>query len=94
MRRRPFRSGKMRGERFEQNGFTILNDAYNANPEAMRRCSTCWRHAARRQVAVLGEMLELGGQSESLHRAVGEHAAGRIAGSFGRHSGHGAGDGG
>jgi len=32
---------------------------------------------ARRRIAVLGEMLELGAWSESLHREVGEYAAER-----------------
>lgn len=58
-------------------GVTVVNDAYNANPESM----TAALHAlaamtgARRRLAVIGEMLELGAQSAAKHRAVGEQAA-------------------
>jgi UDP-N-acetylmuramoyl-tripeptide--D-alanyl-D-alanine ligase len=68
--------GKMRGERFEANGITILNDCYNSNPEAARSMIDVLRDTpAQRRIAVLGEMLELGRWSESLHRDVGRYVA-------------------
>jgi UDP-N-acetylmuramoyl-tripeptide--D-alanyl-D-alanine ligase len=68
--------GKMRGERFEHRGMMILNDCYNSNPEAVRAMTDVLRQApARRHIAVLGEMLELGRWSEPLHRQVGKYLA-------------------
>ena len=68
--------GKMRGERMLYNGVTILNDAYNSNPEAVRAMlDVLASTSAQKHVAVLGEMLELGSESEKLHRSVGAYAA-------------------
>jgi UDP-N-acetylmuramoyl-tripeptide--D-alanyl-D-alanine ligase len=68
--------GKMRGERSHWRGATILNDSYNSNPEAARRMiDVLASEAAVRKVAVLGEMLELGSMSETLHRELGSYAA-------------------
>jgi UDP-N-acetylmuramoyl-tripeptide--D-alanyl-D-alanine ligase len=68
--------GKMRGERFMHRGILILDDCYNSNPEAARSMLDVLRDTpARRRIAVLGEMLELGGWSESLHQDLGRYIA-------------------
>jgi UDP-N-acetylmuramoyl-tripeptide--D-alanyl-D-alanine ligase len=73
---RDFRPGKMRGERFEHRGIVVLDDCYNSNPDAVRAMLDVLRDTpARRRIAVLGEMLELGRWAESLHRDTGAYAA-------------------
>jgi UDP-N-acetylmuramoyl-tripeptide--D-alanyl-D-alanine ligase len=68
--------GNMRGERVSKNGITVWNDCYNSNPDAARSMVTVLRDTpARRRIAVLGEMLELGRWSEPLHRDTGRFAA-------------------
>ena len=68
--------GKMRGERMEHRGVLIFNDCYNSNPDAVRAMLEVLRDTpARRRIAVLGEMLELGRWAEPLHRDVGNYAA-------------------
>ncbi|GAB2869681.1 UDP-N-acetylmuramoyl-tripeptide--D-alanyl-D-alanine ligase [Streptomyces mayteni] len=56
-------------------GVTVINDAYNANPDAMRASLTTLaaigREAGRRTFAVLGAMGELGDDSRAAHEAVG-----------------------
>jgi UDP-N-acetylmuramoyl-tripeptide--D-alanyl-D-alanine ligase len=68
--------GKMRGERFRHHDILIYNDCYNSNPDAARAMIDVLRDTpARRRIAVLGEMLELGRWAEPLHRDVGTYAA-------------------
>jgi len=69
------RPGKMRGERFHHRGILVLNDCYNSNPDAAATMIDVLRDTpARRRIAVLGEMLELGRWAEPLHRQVGNYA--------------------
>jgi len=58
-------------------GFTIIDDAYNASPESMLAAFDTLADQPRtgRLLAVLGEMRELGSQSDSAHRRVGQRAA-------------------
>jgi UDP-N-acetylmuramoyl-tripeptide--D-alanyl-D-alanine ligase len=58
-------------------GIHIIDDTYNANPDSMRAAITTLKslRANNRSILVAGDMLELGKQSESLHRQVGAWAA-------------------
>jgi len=66
------------GERAD--GVTVINDAYNANPESARAAlgalMSMTRARRRRSWAVLGEMGELGDRSVEAHEALGRFAAG------------------
>jgi UDP-N-acetylmuramoyl-tripeptide--D-alanyl-D-alanine ligase len=74
---RTFSVAKMRGERVERDGMVIWNDCYNSNPEAARSMiDVLGATPARRRIAVLGEMLELGEAAGCLHREIGTYAAG------------------
>ncbi|MER5440930.1 UDP-N-acetylmuramoyl-tripeptide--D-alanyl-D-alanine ligase [Streptomyces sp. NPDC002790] len=57
-------------------GVTIVNDAYNANPESMRAAlrALVAMGRGRRTWAVLGQMAELGDESLTEHDAVGRLA--------------------
>jgi UDP-N-acetylmuramoyl-tripeptide--D-alanyl-D-alanine ligase len=70
--------GKMRGTRFHHQGILLYNDCYNSNPDAVRAMLDVLSDVpARRRIAVLGEMLELGHWAEPLHRGIGQYAAER-----------------
>jgi UDP-N-acetylmuramoyl-tripeptide--D-alanyl-D-alanine ligase len=58
-------------------GVTVINDAYNANPEALRAAlSTVATMAGDgRALAVLGHMTELGAQEQEAHEQAGREAA-------------------
>jgi UDP-N-acetylmuramoyl-tripeptide--D-alanyl-D-alanine ligase len=65
---------RWRMERTERpDGVTVINDAYNANPESMRAALQTLADLGqgRRTWAVLGAMLELGEESIPAHTAVG-----------------------
>ncbi len=67
---------KGRGQRFQiacQNGtFTLIDDAYNANPESMQAAIRVLGGLTPandgRRIAIIGDMLELGGESENIHK--------------------------
>ena len=58
-------------------GVTVINDAYNANPESVRAALNALAAMARgrRGFAVLGQMTELGETAEQFHRQAGAQAA-------------------
>ena len=70
---RNFEPAGMRLQVRKIGGLTVINDAYNANPASMSAALEvlAMREGVSRKVAVLGDMLELGGRSEELHRQVG-----------------------
>jgi UDP-N-acetylmuramoyl-tripeptide--D-alanyl-D-alanine ligase len=56
-------------------GVTVVNDAYNANPESMRAAlAALVRLPGRRRIAVLGGMGELGPGAEAEHVRLGRDA--------------------
>lgn len=71
----------MRLERLEIGAWTVYNDAYNANPDAMIAALAAFEElaaAAPARAAILGEMRELGPDAAGLHAEVGRAAAGRL----------------
>ena len=56
-----------------RNGVTVINDAYNANPESMRAAlkALATMTRGRRSFAVLGHMAELGDASTAEHDSLG-----------------------
>jgi UDP-N-acetylmuramoyl-tripeptide--D-alanyl-D-alanine ligase len=57
-------------------GVTVVNDAYNANPESMRAALAALAGlAGTRRIAVLGAMAELGPDAAAEHERLGRDAA-------------------
>jgi UDP-N-acetylmuramoyl-tripeptide--D-alanyl-D-alanine ligase len=73
------RFSALRGEHIElPGGAVVINDCYNANPLSMRAAldDLSMQEPARRRLAVLGDMLELGADEREHHRQIGAYAAG------------------
>ena len=58
-------------------GWTLINDAYNANPDSMRAALQVllYQAPAQRRIAILGDMKELGPYSMRLHWQLGRWLA-------------------
>jgi UDP-N-acetylmuramoyl-tripeptide--D-alanyl-D-alanine ligase len=61
-------------------GVMLIDDCYNANPMSMRAAledlaETAARERRSRQVAILGDMLELGAAEREYHAEIGAHAS-------------------
>lgn len=73
------RPPKMRGEIVDfAAGFTVVDDSYNSNPRSllnMVRTMAEARGGRKRLLVIAGEMLELGPDEASLHRAAGREIA-------------------
>ena len=55
-------------------GGTVVDDSYNANPAAVNAALEVLARQPGYRVLVLGPMLELGQDSQSLHHEVGRYA--------------------
>ena len=64
-----------RGHIIHSEKYTIVDDCYNANPKSMCAALDTLGYALSRKVAILGDMFELGEESDKLHGEVGDYAA-------------------
>ena len=68
-----------RGNVVEAGGVLIVDESYNANPASMKATLEAFvaspEHSARRRIAVLGDMLELGAHAERHHLELADHCA-------------------
>ena len=70
-----FRNISGRQEIFKAEGYTIINDCYNAGPESMAAALNVLGNRPGRHIAVLGDMLELGDCAQAEHYKIGRIAA-------------------
>ncbi len=57
------------------NGFNVINDSYNANPESMKASVSTFLDLYEKPIVILGDMGELGDNEIELHRQVGRYLA-------------------
>ncbi|MEO6588355.1 MAG: UDP-N-acetylmuramoyl-tripeptide--D-alanyl-D-alanine ligase [Pyrinomonadaceae bacterium] len=61
-----------------KNGFTVINDTYNSNPDALISMVKTLKEggaSAKRKIVVAGEMRELGIDAPTIHFETGKHIA-------------------
>lgn len=72
-----YQPAKFRMDTIKVGGVNLINDSYNANPTSMQSAleSLMQIKTEGKKIAVLGDMLELGEQSEEFHQEVGQKVA-------------------
>ncbi len=70
-----FRNMAGRQEIYQAGEYTIISDCYNAGPESMAAALKVLGNRKGRRIAVLGDMLELGGVTWAEHFKIGRIAA-------------------
>lgn len=69
----------MRLQVIKKQGLTIINDCYNASPDSMRSSlDVLSAYKNNRKIAILGDMYELGDESEKSHFEVGKYAKDKV----------------
>ncbi|AYE35609.1 UDP-N-acetylmuramoyl-tripeptide--D-alanyl-D-alanine ligase [Clostridium septicum] len=72
-------STSMRLQVIKKDKITIINDCYNASPDSMKSSLDVLNmYNNSRRVAILGTMNELGEESETAHKNVGEYAIDKV----------------
>ncbi|HKO68125.1 MAG TPA: UDP-N-acetylmuramoyl-tripeptide--D-alanyl-D-alanine ligase [Burkholderiaceae bacterium] len=66
-----------RGVKLHVNGYDVIDDTYNANPDSVRAAIDLLAGAATPRVLVLGDMGEVGARGPEFHREVGQYAGER-----------------
>ena len=71
-----FKGFPRRFESKKMNGFTVIDDSYNANPDSMKAAlkALAGLNTSGRKIAVLADMFELGEGSFDMHSDVGRFA--------------------
>ena len=64
-----------RNNLLRMSNYTLIDDCYNANPVSMKAAIDLLQMAETEKTAILGDMFELGEDSDNLHAGVGSYAA-------------------
>lgn len=64
-----------RSNLIQTNNYTIIDDCYNANPVSVKAAIDLLKMADTQKTVILGDMFELGVNSETMHKEVGAYAA-------------------
>ncbi len=66
-------SGRMQPRQLAD-GFQLIDDTYNANPDSVRAAIDVLARLAGKKILVLGDMAEVGANSHAMHAEVGAYA--------------------